>query len=265
MHTQGCVHTHTAHTQAADALLPSDFCQPHMLWAGGRAYWALDSQAELWEHRHSDQTPWSFLQKESSGPDSVDKFSHPAAARWSACKLMIAPGNSWKEQGVKPAFFFGPLSPKFGYSTSTSRALLDILAEGGHQCLTAKPHNHLFSLLSSQAFNLPAAETMWQLLFFLGPWLDCISQLRCGCVVAPLRLMCSVLLSGLVLCLSGFAPPFSSPSSFCHSVWYGTHSQGDPERKGLKMSSCINLSWIIPGAEHPPTHTHIHSELDFYT
>ena len=33
----------------------------------------------------------------------------------------------------------------------TSRALLNILAEGGHQCLIAKLHN-LFSLLSNQTF-----------------------------------------------------------------------------------------------------------------
>ena len=45
MHTQGRVHTHTAHTQATDASSLQIPASPTCYGRGRRVYWALDSQA----------------------------------------------------------------------------------------------------------------------------------------------------------------------------------------------------------------------------
>lgn len=44
-HIQGLVHTHTAHTQAADASSLQIPASPTCYGRGRRVYWALDSQA----------------------------------------------------------------------------------------------------------------------------------------------------------------------------------------------------------------------------
>ena len=89
--------THTAHPQGSRCLLPCWPLPAPACYGRGEVLDSRQVKLELWEHCHSDRNTLKFsAERKSFGLILLISF-HPAAARWLEFRLMIAPGNSWKE------------------------------------------------------------------------------------------------------------------------------------------------------------------------
>lgn len=124
IYNTGRQHTYTLHILRQQIPLP---CQPCVIL---EEHWTLDELSRsLWEHGHryhSTLKTCNVLQREKELACLWWLVSPLCSSQMTEFKLMIAPGNSWKEQGWEGSLFpsSDPQSPVIRLSTSTSRALL---------------------------------------------------------------------------------------------------------------------------------------------
>ena len=179
---------------------------------------------------------------------------------------MIAPGNSWKEQGVKPVFSLWSAEPyiwPFHFHLQGSAK---------YSCRGRSPMSNCQTAQSLQSPFKPNFLTFLQ----QRPWAASLlprslarlhsPAFRCGCIIgfSSCDVLCATFRPGAML-------EWFCPSIFFSKLLASTCLVWDPlsrwpRKERIKMSGCINLgSWINSWSRAPSQHTHIHSELDFYT
>ena len=138
-------------------------CQPCMIFRG-----TLDSRwvkLRFWEHHHSDCCPLKicgFLRKKKPWLYDGDQCFHSAATRWLEFRLMIAPGNSWKEQGCEEQTVFFLWSPEpYPWPLHLHLQALLKYSCGSHQWPICQTAHLFFSLL---AILLNFWIFLWQIL-----------------------------------------------------------------------------------------------------